>query len=306
MNSQLLSGSYEPRHPEERLATKDLRMREMGLEPHPAHFEILRSRPPDPASLRMTALTPAPTTSLRMSDDLLGRSGSDEVSLEQLEAFFRRNLARVVQLRSSSSQVPEVPGEVADGVGAMPRRWPVASRSDVARPAAGIQPGIERQSSVPRKIERMTDQFPKESSDFRRTPRYTPPSPLEGTFGELRFSILEISTSGLRIRHTPPLDAGKEGKLSFTLTDPAQTFNLRGRVVWTTAATFTADSGEPSHVSGVRVIDAGNRLENLIKTLSAASSDETDEEEVGSEISGAGRSTVKLGVAAEDEPLRLV
>jgi len=255
---------------------------------------------------RLFSLNEEAVLALMASGDLIGRSGSDEVSLEQLEAFFRRNLARVVQLRSSSSQVPEVPGEVADDVGAVPRRRPVASRQDVARPAAGIQSGIERQSSVPRKIERMTDQFPKEPSDFRRTPRYTPSSPLEGTFGELRFSILEISTSGLRIRHTRPTEAGKEGKLSFTLTDPAQTFNLRGRVVWTTAATFAADGGEPSHISGVRVIDAGNRLENLIKALSAASSDETDEEEDGSESGGAGRSTVKLGPSAQDEPLRLV
>ena len=135
----------------------------------------------------------------------------------------------------------------------------------------------------------MTDQFPQECSDFRRTPRYTPASPLEGTFGELPLSILEISTSGLRIRHMRPLDAGKEGKLSFTLTDPAQTFSLRGRVVWTTAASFAADGGELSHISGLRVIDAGNRLENLIKALSAASPEEADEEEVGS-----------------DEPLRVV
>ncbi|HWS73252.1 MAG TPA: PilZ domain-containing protein, partial [Thermoanaerobaculia bacterium] len=89
-----------------------------------------------------------------------------------------------------------------------------------------------------------------------------------GTFNQTRFSILQISTTGLRIRHDQTLLPGEEGKLTFALIKPPQSFLLKARVVWTSIA---QRGNDPTFcISGLRVLDGVDRLRRAVDLLREA------------------------------------
>ena len=100
--------------------------------------------------------------------------------------------------------------------------------------------------------------------ELRISPRYIPRRPINGTFQHSRFALLQISTTGLRIRHDDVLRPGDVARLTIALQRPARTFAMQARVVWTSVAQ-RGDS--PSFcISGLRVLDLGP-LQQILQLL---------------------------------------
>ena len=75
----------------------------------------------------------------------------------------------------------------------------------------------------------------------------------------------------MRIRHDEPLLPGDEAKLSFALLNPARSFVMRARVVWTSVAHYEADSEKKKfYISGLRVTEHAERLARAIEILRAS------------------------------------
>jgi len=107
-----------------------------------------------------------------------------------------------------------------------------------------------------------------EKPDLRIAPRYAPRRQLGGKFRQVKFKILQISTTGLRVRHDDSIMPGDEAKLTFSILRPARTFMLRARVVWTSIA--QRGDGPSFCISGLRVIDGFDQLREAIDILRAA------------------------------------
>jgi hypothetical protein len=97
--------------------------------------------------------------------------------------------------------------------------------------------------------------------------RYVPLRQLTGIFGDTKFNVLQLSATGLRIRHNEPLMPGDEAKLSFALLKPARSVVVRAKVVWTSIARAGTDRFS---ISGLRIIEFGDRLATAIDSLRAA------------------------------------
>lgn len=177
------------------------------------------------------------------------KNGEPRVPLAQLEAFFRDALSRVSQGDAPAAAEPE-PSPVIRTP--LPEPEVVEAEPSVVAPAAATE-------------ERATP--PRELPEQRRLPRYIPLRQIDGLFGDTRFSIVQISASGLRIRHREPLVPGSEAKLTFALLKPARSVVVRMRVVWTSIAS----SGEERFaISGLRAIEHADRLVRAVESLLAA------------------------------------
>jgi hypothetical protein len=106
-----------------------------------------------------------------------------------------------------------------------------------------------------------------DTPELRVAPRYVPRRQLGGTFRELRFTLLQLSTTGLRIRHDETLRPGDVARLTLSLQRPARTFAMQARVVWTSIA--QRGEGPTFCISGLRVLDLGP-LQQVIHPLRAA------------------------------------
>ena len=105
-------------------------------------------------------------------------------------------------------------------------------------------------------------------------PRYVPRRQLGGTFRDTRFTLMQLSTTGLRIRHDETLRPGDVARITVSLQRPARTFAMQARVVWTSIAQ-RGDS--PTFcISGIRVIDLGP-LQQVIHHLREARDLQPDE-----------------------------
>jgi hypothetical protein len=105
-------------------------------------------------------------------------------------------------------------------------------------------------------------------ADLRLAPRYVPRRQIGGTFRQVRFSILQVSTTGLRIRHDETVRPGDVARLTFAVMKPARSFAMQARVVWTTIA--QRGEGASFCISGVRVIDGNDQLREAIEVLRAS------------------------------------
>lgn len=92
-------------------------------------------------------------------------------------------------------------------------------------------------------------------AENRIAPRYVPRRQLGGTFRDLRFTLMQLSTTGLRIRHDETLRPGDVARLTLSLQKPARTFAMQARVVWTSIA--QRGEGPTFCISGLRVLDVG-------------------------------------------------
>ncbi|MEA2492060.1 MAG: hypothetical protein QOH21_3852, partial [Acidobacteriota bacterium] len=214
---------------------------------------------PNEAS-RLLDLSPELIDALLSSGRVLCRvdRGQPLIPLDQLEMFFRDALMAVYQVESGLALGAAPPAE--------PQR---------AEPVAEPEPepiAAEKLPDVP--IPMVVDTPPppaipveKEEADLRRSPRYVPRRQIDGFFNETRFSIVQISESGLRIRHRSPLLPGEEAKVSFALIGPAQSVVIRARVVWTSMA---QSNGETFSISGLRVLEHADRLATAVAMLRAA------------------------------------
>jgi PilZ domain len=210
-----------------------------------------------------TTLTPAEVATLldippSLVDALLDsgrilchmKNGEPRVPLAQLEEFFRDALIRVYQ--------GEAPVAAAE-----PEPLPVTRDPLPGPDVVEVEPSVVARPTG--NEERATP--PRELPEQRRLPRYIPLRQIDGLFGDTRFSIVQISASGLRIRHKEPLVPGSEAKLTFALLKPARSVVMRMRVVWTSLAS----SGEERFaISGLRAIEHADRLARAVESLLAA------------------------------------
>ncbi|HEX6099242.1 MAG TPA: PilZ domain-containing protein [Thermoanaerobaculia bacterium] len=213
-----------------------------------------------------TTLTPAEVATLldfppSLVDALLDsgrvlchvKGGEVRVPLAQLEELFREALIRVYQGEAPAAE-PSVILSREDGEGPPPDE------------AASV-PAVESFSVFAAPEDRPVPKAaPPEPPDQRRMPRYIPRRQIDGLFGDTKFSIVQISASGLRIRHREPLVPGSEAKLTFALLKPARSVVVRMRVVWTSLAS----SGEDRFaISGLRAIEHADRLARAVDSLLA-------------------------------------
>jgi len=174
------------------------------------------------------------------------KGGEPRIPLAQLEEFFRDSLMRLYAAEARPAETPRP--QVA-----------VAVTTPEPEPAHEEPPPNSHQPPVTASVSE-----PKSRPDQRRTQRYIPRRQIDGIFDDAKFTILQISSTGLRIRHRDPLLPGSEAKLTFALLNPARSVVLRARVVWTSLARSGDDRFS---ISGLRVIEHGERLERALDSL---------------------------------------
>jgi hypothetical protein len=106
----------------------------------------------------------------------------------------------------------------------------------------------------------------RETREQRIAQRYVPLRQITGIFGDKKITVLQLSATGLRIRHPEALVPGEEAKLSFALMRPARSIVIRAKVVWTSLARA---GEERFSISGLRVLEHGERLAQAIESLVA-------------------------------------
>ena len=211
-------------------------------------------------------LTPAAVEALLDSGRILChvKGGEPRIPLAQLEAFFRESLMRVYQAEAQPSAAPvedtesclsASPGAVQDGQAGLP----VLHQDPEPEPS-----GEEPQATSNQQPGTASVSERKELPDQRRALRYVPRRQIDGLFEDTKFTILQISATGLRIRHRDPLLPGSEAKLTFALMKPARSVVVRARVVWTSLA---RSAEERCSISGLRVIEHGDRLARAVDSL---------------------------------------
>jgi hypothetical protein len=206
---------------------------------------------PNDASLRRDELPQLLNLHPRVIDALIASGsvqvqradGTDRVAAAQLEQLFRDSLLHLyyAQARNAATVVPasaSVPAE--------------------AEAAQDASPDIVRTSDE-------HDLLPTPRADLRAGERYVPRRQLSGTFRDVKMFVLQLSTTGLRIRHDEPLRPGDEARLSFGLVTPPQVVLLRASVVWTSIA--QRGEGPSYYVSGLHVTANADRLGNALALL---------------------------------------
>ena len=174
------------------------------------------------------------------------KGGEPRIPLAQLEELFRDALLRLyaAEARRPEEKAPVVDEPVKAAEPEPPREEPQTT----SHPPPATLPPAE----------------PISLPDQRRAQRYVPLRQIDGMFEDTKFTILQISSTGLRIRHRDPLMPGSEAKLTFALIKPARSIVVRARVVWTSLAR----SGEERFsISGLRVLEHGERLVRAVDSL---------------------------------------
>jgi hypothetical protein len=190
------------------------------------------------------------------------RNGETRIPLAQLETFLRDSLIRVYQ--SERGEAPE-----------WDEQQPPRSESSIAEPEPEPEPEEEAEQQVPLPLPATEvaalapESWPAEEDkpENRIASRYIPLRQISGIFGDVKFTILQMSATGLRIRHQESVLPGDEAKLSFALYKPARSVVVRARVVWTSIA----KAGEERFsISGLRIVEHSERLMRAINDLNAA------------------------------------
>ena len=219
--------------------------------------------------------------------------GEPRIPLAQLEAFFREGLMHVYRAEAVLQTVT-VASPAAATRGEEPRRErepepelaaPSPSRHVATAPAAAPpppdpqpQPEEHAEAEADRDDDRDRDSDADADAaddrddrpDYRAQPRFVPRRQIDGIFGDSRFTIVQLSSTGLRIRHDDALVPGGEAKMSFALMTPtARSFVMRARVVWTSLARY-GESDRTFYISGLRVTEHADRLMKAIEILAAA------------------------------------
>jgi hypothetical protein len=186
------------------------------------------------------------------------------ITAEQLETYLRNGFLQLYQaearaLLPAAAVVDAVTAAVTDDV--IIERTPMPVRNDY--PEEDVAEFEITQSIAEFEADGRPDQ-----ADLRLAPRYVPRRQMGGTFRQVRFTILQISTTGLRIRHDETFRPGDVARLTFAVMKPARSFGMQARVVWTTIA--QRGEGASFCISGLRVIDGNDQLREAIDLLRAS------------------------------------
>lgn len=230
------------------------------------------------------------------------RGGELRIPIAQLETYLRDSLVRLyrfearldvdVALPASAPMPapapviepqPPAPGPaLPDVVAAAPAPPP---EPPPVQHAAAPEPELEPEgesaeaaaaSSVPQIVIEPEVPAPVQYDDTRTSPRYVPRRQITGIFHDVRFTIVQLSASGLRIRHNDPLLPGDEAKLTFALHNPPRSFVMRARVVWTSAARYGGGSDATFSISGLRITEHAERMTKAVELLLSAHDLEPD------------------------------
>ncbi|HYO77658.1 MAG TPA: PilZ domain-containing protein [Thermoanaerobaculia bacterium] len=183
------------------------------------------------------------------------RDGKEVVPCAQLERVFRDSLLRLYQAQAAQAVttrrvMPERELELElDSEEAVPEE------ASVDEPLPAITRTSDEHLVVP----------PVEDADLRLGARYIPRRQLGGMFRDVKMTVLQMSNSGLRIRHSEQLQPGEEARFSFAIQNPPRSFVMRARVVWTSIA--QRGEGPSFFISGLRVTANADRLVESIESL---------------------------------------
>ena len=167
------------------------------------------------------------------------------VALSDVEKLFRDSLLRLYRAQATRAAVES----------------PAA-----ARPAPEPELTIESDEE-PVVITRTVDEHalvPRERPDLRLAARYVPRRQIGGTFRQARFVVLQLSNDGMRIRHQEALRPGDEARLSLSLMNPAKSFVMKARVVWTSIAQRDEAS---FYITGLTIVGGTEALTSAIEIL---------------------------------------
>lgn len=184
------------------------------------------------------------------------RDGEQRVPLDQLEAFFREGLVKVYRAEARLDLPQEKVAE--EKTAAEEPAVPQTERRPAIHDITPVEPPPPPARKKP------------ELPELRLSPRWIPRRQVDGIFRETRFTIMQMSSTGLRIRYDEPLAPGDEAKLSFALLNPPQSFVMRARVVWTSVARYEGGDDAAFSISGLRVTEHVDRLQRAIDLLRAA------------------------------------
>ena len=215
----------------------------------------------------LLGLNPAVVDALFVSRTL----DSETIAASDLERFFRDSLLRLYQAQAVRAAAPPAPAVSLDTE---------VEIEIEARPAVEI-PEIELELPiVPMFEEGLPDE--EERPNLRAGVRYVPRRQIGGTFRDVRFVMLQLSSSGLRIRHDEALHPGDEARLSFAILNPPKSFVMRARVVWTSIA--QRGDERSYYISGLRVVENADRLVNAAYLLRTARELQIDDRDIGRTI----------------------
>jgi hypothetical protein len=239
---------------------------------------------------RLLNLSPQTAEALLASGQLRCNvvEGEPRLPLDELERFFRDALLRLYQtdawlerMRAENLFPDRLAGESAAGSAAFDEESLPDDALFTEPPETGdsTEGGeeAEAESVVTTTVPPFQDQASTAEArpripapplrDLRQAPRYIPRRQINGIFGDVKFSIVQISATGLRIRHEEPLGPGDEAKLSFALLKPQRSFLMRSRVVWTSVANYEGDEDRRFCISGLRITEHEDRLASAIEIL---------------------------------------
>lgn len=197
-------------------------------------------------------------------DALMGGAQLDRIPLQELERALQAVLARLQQVDAQLA-APAAPAPVTPAV-----------------PAAPEEPGPEE-------------------AELRRAPRYIPRRHIVGIFEKVKFSILQISSTGLRIRHEASVLPGETGRLTFAIGQPPQSFPMTARVIWTSIV--SRGQGPSVCISGVRAVENADRLARAVEMLRQKGELDADRSTRGK---GAAKSPAALRGVSDEEIASIV
>lgn len=186
------------------------------------------------------------------------RDGKESIPSTQFEALFRDSLMRLYHAQATSGGTTEEIETTIEGVEAAPEPQPV--------PVEAPPPLDDTPEFVMHSVgENVVDA---ERPNLRVAPRYVPRKQIAGAFREVKFTILQISATGIRIRHDETLLPGEEARVTFALVSRAQSFVMRARVAWTSIA--QRDDGPSFCISGLRITQNADQLRRAVELLREA------------------------------------
>lgn len=198
-----------------------------------------------------------------------GTLSAGAIAAADLERFFRDSLLRLYQAQAMRAAAP-APAVTQDIEMEFEIDSPPAEEPVTATDAESIP-------SLVRTYEEVLDSG--ERPNLRAGVRYVPRRQIGGQFRDVKFVMVQLSSSGLRIRHDEPLHPGDEARLSFAILNPPKSFVMRARVVWTSIA-HRGDE-ESYYISGLRVTENADRLVNAAYLLRTARELQIDDKDIG-------------------------
>ncbi|HKR63006.1 MAG TPA: PilZ domain-containing protein [Thermoanaerobaculia bacterium] len=187
-------------------------------------------------------------------NEVLGLDGENAIPAATLEAFLRDRFLALYQAEAMATlpivEAEEVPAPVAPEV--IPAPPP---------PPPDIQPVILRSVNE-------FESKGRSHAELRIARRYIPRRQFGGFFRQMKFTVLQISNTGLRIRHDDTFLPGDTGRLTITIQKPPRTFAMQAKVVWTSVAQRGKDAS--FGVSGLRITEGAEQLREALELLHAA------------------------------------